>query len=119
MADQSHGETEESELIFGMLFNPRGKWGYNVKLDYGDFVQHCKDLDDYQQGRRSTAPSPVYRDPNDEAQRALARATKRGVSGVTIGDLNDYWILVVPEPPNGWPTCVLPNALAIAGGLGD
>lgn len=63
----------------GFLFNPGGKWKYTVLLDYTGL-----DYDDW--------------DLWSSAEKALKQATEKGISGVRITELGDYWILVVPEP---------------------
>jgi hypothetical protein len=62
------------------LFNPAGKWQYEVTLDY-------------------TALDVDHWDLHALAQQALAAATANGTSGVTISTLGDYFTLVVINPP--------------------
>jgi hypothetical protein len=62
------------------LFNPGGKWKYDVTLDYTGL-----DLDHWNLG--------------ELAEQALANATANHTSGVIISELGDYWRLVVINPP--------------------
>lgn len=72
----------------GMLFKPSGKWMYDVTLDYG------------------LQPPLPWVNCNENARRALHRATLEGTSGVVIADIPEGWHLVVPEPPEGFPVMV-------------
>lgn len=66
----------------GHLFNENGKWKYDVWLHYGI-------ADNFDYGNW---------DLWGEARKALTRATKMGVSGVTLMTIPAGWMLVVPEP---------------------
>lgn len=89
-----------SLLVEGYLFKPSGKWAYTVVLDYTGILTV--------QGR--PADGSTYLCPNEAAIRALRQATERGISGVTVTSTDDYFTLVVPDPPNGFPVMVLPAA---------
>jgi hypothetical protein len=62
------------------LFNPGGKWKYDVTLDYTGLDLNHWNL-------------------HELAEQALANATANGTSGVIISELGDYWQLVVINPP--------------------
>lgn len=83
------GYTYDDSRVRGDLFNERGKWKYTVVLDYrgGDYWTW---------------------DLWSEARNALARATRSGVSGVSLKDIPYGWTLVVLEPysRNGHPIIV-------------
>lgn len=89
--------------VVGYLFLPSGKWKYEVKLDYTGLTEGELDEHGYS---RLQHPDGSYLDAHDAAITALAMATAKGTSGVTINELGDY-ILVVPEPPNGFPIMVI------------
>lgn len=65
----------------GDLYNDTGKWKYDVWLHYGgpDFNYNNHDL-------------------WEEARKALRRATAMNMSGVTISEVSNGWMLVVREP---------------------
>ena len=73
------GYNSDDRFVRGDLFKPSGKWEYTVTLDYRDGDYYSYDL-------------------HQEARDALRRATDRGISGVSISGLEDYWTLVVLEP---------------------
>ena len=75
------------------LFNERGKWKYEVFLDYSGSWSLASDVNG-------------YIDPVDAAELALETATNAGTSGVMMRKLESGWMLVVFEPPNGWPIMV-------------
>jgi hypothetical protein len=77
------------------LFNPGGKWKYDVTLDYTGL-----DVDHWNLG--------------DLAQHVLANATANGTSGVTISALEDYWTLVVIDPPGRYSHPVMIHGSARA-----
>lgn len=88
--------------VRGHLFTPTGKWKYDVSLDYSEIwhriiSQPAREVAENIFGRLE------YLSPEDAARMALDRASRRGTSGVSVRDLGDYWTLVVPDPPNGWP----------------
>lgn len=83
------------------LFTPSGKWKYSVLLDYTGIYHKPVSVD----GVRDKS-IPWTLDVGRAAELALAAATDRGTSGVSIRELGDYWTLVVPDPPNGWPVLV-------------
>jgi hypothetical protein len=82
------------------LFNPNGKWKYQVWLDY---------TGDRHTGRSGEGPHGWHFDGDEMAKRALARATARGTSEVSIQHLGEYWHLFVPNPPQGPPLWVQPG----------
>jgi hypothetical protein len=87
-----------------MLFNERGTWKYNVCLDYTGQTQSQYDGCD-----------------NDrEAVKALARATEKGISGVTLRAVPEGWSLVVPEPHarNSYPLMVRGGFAGVADVIG-
>jgi hypothetical protein len=85
------------------LFNPNGKWKYQVWLDYSDEREELGvDLP-------GVSPAGWHFDGHEMAKRALYRATTNGTSGVTIHDLGEYWHLFVPNPPQGYPHWVRPG----------
>jgi len=65
--------------VEGDLFNEGGKWKYTVQLDYEGGDYETWDL-------------------WTEARNALARATRRGISAVTLTEIPRGWWLVVLEP---------------------
>jgi hypothetical protein len=75
-----------TKTVSALLFNERGKWKYDVQLDY---TNHNPGLWEHWDLWLS-------------AERALAAATDAGTSGVAIRSLSDAnhvgWLLVVPEP---------------------
>lgn len=81
------------------LFNPRGKWKYQVWLDYAG---------ERGRGLPGEGPHGWHYDGAGMASRALRRATENGTSGVTISDLGSYWHLFVSDPPQGVPLWVHP-----------
>jgi hypothetical protein len=76
------GYSHNDSHVYGMLFTESGKWKYDVCLDYTG-----QTLEEYQ-----------HWDVNAEAVKALARATDRGISGVTLRTVPEGWSLVVPQP---------------------
>lgn len=96
--------------VRAFLFNPNGKFKYQVWLDYT--------------GERVTV-DPIYApgvgphgwhwDGHEMAKRALHRATTNGTSEVTISALGAYWHLFVPDPPQGFPHWVQPERDLSAG----
>lgn len=93
----------------GHLFTPSGKWKYDVELDYG-----LAGLNDDDRGTIRDTDGRVV-DAYDAAQLALTASTDAGISGVTIRELGDYWTLLVPSPPNGWPILVHPPKRVVPG----
>lgn len=87
--------------VVGNLFTPTGKWKYEVSLDYTGI--HHKPVSS---GGRRDETIPWMSDVGQAAEMALAAATDRGTSGVSIRELGSYWTLVVSDPPNGWPVLV-------------
>lgn len=73
------GYSRNDSHVQGLLFTPSGKWKYEVVLDYTGL-----DFEDWNLW--------------SNAEKALKQATEKNISGVTISELGDYWILVVPEP---------------------
>lgn len=75
------GYSENDRHVRGDLFNDTGKWKYTVVLDY-------------------SYPGCQYDhwDMWKQAPQALAHATDKGISGVTLTKIPDGWTLVVLEP---------------------
>lgn len=73
------GYTDDPTKVRGDLFTDTGKWKYTVVLDY--------DGGDYHDG-----------DLWVQALAALARASERKISGVTLEEIPEGWTLVVLEP---------------------
>lgn len=73
------GFSLNDQHVQGYLFTPTGKWKYDVLLDYTDL-----DWDHW--------------NIRENAEKALKQATEKGISGVSIKELGDYWVLFVPEP---------------------
>lgn len=70
-----------------------GQWKYDVLLDYTDITKQML-LPLY----------TPYLNPGTAAWMALEKATEANVSGVSlINNKSGYWILVVVDPPNGFP----------------
>lgn len=70
--------------VQGFLFNPNGKYKYEVLLDYTGLDYNHWDL-------------------WENAEKALRQATEKGISGVVYQELGDYWVLFVPEPWGKFP----------------
>jgi hypothetical protein len=85
------------------LFNPNGKWKYQVWLDY---IGEREELAVRPPG---VGPAGWHFDGAAMAKRALRRATANGTSGVSIVKLGEYWHLFVPNPPQGYPLWVQPD----------
>lgn len=83
------------------LFNPSGKWKYQVWLDYTG-LRH--------RGLPGEGPAGWHFDGDALAKHALNRATQGGTSGVSITQLGDRWHLFVPNPPQGYPLWVQPDS---------
>ena len=91
--------TEKPVVCPANLFAKSGKWKYSVVLDYTDLVAGPVDETGF-------APFKKFMNAGDAAEIALAAATDKGISGVTIREIGDYYILVVTDPPNGFPVLV-------------
>jgi hypothetical protein len=86
-----------------MLFSESGKWKYDVCLDYTGQTQ--SQYENWDNAR--------------EAVKALARATEKGISGVTFKVVPEGWSLVVPEPHalHSYPLMVRGGFAGLADGL--
>jgi len=90
--------------VVGYLFKFTGKWKYEVMLDYTGMIQPSPQGEDL-----VNLMDPItggFINADEAAILALAQATRKGTSGVTISDIGN-WTLVVPEPPNGFPVMVV------------
>lgn len=105
---------QEYHSVEGYLFKSRsGKWEYKVKLDYSDTWHRLVNGLEFDQWQADHPDETrEYMEPGEAAWLALATATDRGTSGVTIrsnAQCEDsmygigLWTLVVLDPPNGWP----------------
>jgi hypothetical protein len=75
------GYSDDPRHVRGDLFTDTGKWKYTVVLDYGFPGFQWDHWDMWRQTRQ-----------------ALAHATAKGISGVTLRQIPEGWSLVVLEP---------------------
>lgn len=68
--------------VEALLYNSNGKWKYTVCLDYSNM------------GRDAYEHWDLW----TNAQIALAKATAKNISGVSLTKVPSGWMLVVPEP---------------------
>ncbi len=89
------GFSLEEHRVRGDLFKSSGKWMYTVQLDYSgpDF-----DFGDW--------------DLSKQARHALATATARSTSGVTLTDIPAGWTLVVLDPYSEFSHPILVRGVA-------
>jgi len=90
--------------VVGYLFKFTGKWKYEVMLDYTGMIEPLPEDEKWM--RLKDPVTGGFIDADEAAILALAQATRKGTSGVTISDIGN-WTLVVPEPPNGFPVMVV------------
>jgi hypothetical protein len=85
-------ELKDERLVDAVLFNERGKYKYDVLLDYRGITQ--EDYEDW--------------DLVKQAKAALTRATENKVSKVTLTVVPEGWSLVCMSPfaQNSYPVMV-------------
>jgi hypothetical protein len=71
-----------------MFFNPRGKWKYNDRLLLADEVTYG-----------GLNPYTRY------IQEGIARTPKE-MRTTSISNVHEYWTVVVPNPPIGFPIMI-------------
>lgn len=86
--------------VRGELFKPSGKWMYSVWLDY---TGERKPPESSGYSEPGVGPHGWHFDGGAMARQALANATERGTSGVTMREIPNGWRLFVPDPPQGFP----------------
>lgn len=90
------------DSVQAFMFKPNGKFKYEVELNYTkSYIEND------------------YTEPSDAAVIALIQSTIMGTSGIQSykGD-NEYWTIVVPDPPEGYPVMVIPFYWRIAKTMG-
>lgn len=108
------------DCVKGSLFKARsGKYGYSVRLDYSEIWKGVVNGPEREAVLATGEESP-YIEANEAARIALATAYRRYKSGDYehetseeaamldyFPELGTDWILVVQDPPNGWPLMVM------------
>ncbi len=112
------------DCVKGNLFKARsGKHGYAVRLDYSEIWKSVV-VGPERDAVLATGEEVSYIEPNEAALLAMATACLRSQAGDYehetseeaaqldyFSELGTGWILVVQDPPNGWPLMVMSREL--------
>lgn len=106
------GKTDGGQIyakVRADLFKPGGKWQYKVFLDYSDIWHRIVSSREREKWIADhSGEVPEYLDPAEAAWMALGAATVADRSGVTISGPECGYVLVVLDPPNGYPIMAHP-----------